>query len=600
VKFSCNKCDTKYSIADEKVRGKVLKIRCKKCENIIVLREPKEEAQPRGEEATRAVTLDPGMLASLRESLPAQGPAQSALPSAQPGAIRQPPQRMQTGTNIPVARAPSQPVAPLRVQANQALAPQVRQALPPVEEWYLAIKGQQVGPMALQDVQTRIAHGEADERTYGWRDGMGDWKRLADIPEFKGFVGRTQPPPPPVAPPPPVEDQGGGAQVVDLQAEIARRKRAPQPTEDFQLTQSEAMSIAVPVRQPTNVGRAQEPAARAQPESLANVFDDPSSEGSAPLGGASLSGGAADPFGAVPDAHGATDGPPRESTRMFIAAAGLANRGRNHKVYAAVGAVLFSAVAGVLYLDASGIYQIPIVSDIVSVGFAALDVEQPKARSQRVVEDDGSGSDLSFLGIGKPKVKKVARKTGGGTPGMPDLDVGGTDLKDALAGATNNQGGNTFERKGESAAGIEEPTSNKDQSQALKSLLAVDGRKGVAVNDPAAGKGSVEVKELVKKAEHVDTPLTPEQIGKVVIDSKTTLTQCANDAAKVNEKYKGTVKALVVIGPSGKVKKVTINDTKVPERFKECIARSLMRWMFPSFKGEEFEAELPLKLSVGS
>ncbi len=40
MKFVCDKCRTKYTIADDKVHGKVLKIRCKNCGNIIEVREP--------------------------------------------------------------------------------------------------------------------------------------------------------------------------------------------------------------------------------------------------------------------------------------------------------------------------------------------------------------------------------------------------------------------------------------------------------------------------------------------------------------------------------------------------------------------------------
>src|SRR5690348_10936259 len=39
MKFFCDRCQTKYSIADEKVRRKVLKVRCKTCSNIIEVRE---------------------------------------------------------------------------------------------------------------------------------------------------------------------------------------------------------------------------------------------------------------------------------------------------------------------------------------------------------------------------------------------------------------------------------------------------------------------------------------------------------------------------------------------------------------------------------
>lgn len=38
MKIICGNCGAKYSIADEKVQGKVFKIRCRKCENIIVVK----------------------------------------------------------------------------------------------------------------------------------------------------------------------------------------------------------------------------------------------------------------------------------------------------------------------------------------------------------------------------------------------------------------------------------------------------------------------------------------------------------------------------------------------------------------------------------
>ena len=39
MKFVCERCQTRYSIADEKVRGKILKVRCKSCQNVITVRE---------------------------------------------------------------------------------------------------------------------------------------------------------------------------------------------------------------------------------------------------------------------------------------------------------------------------------------------------------------------------------------------------------------------------------------------------------------------------------------------------------------------------------------------------------------------------------
>jgi predicted Zn finger-like uncharacterized protein len=39
VKFLCDRCKTRYSIGDDRVRGKILKIRCKNCGNVITVRE---------------------------------------------------------------------------------------------------------------------------------------------------------------------------------------------------------------------------------------------------------------------------------------------------------------------------------------------------------------------------------------------------------------------------------------------------------------------------------------------------------------------------------------------------------------------------------
>ncbi|HEY0708321.1 MAG TPA: AgmX/PglI C-terminal domain-containing protein [Polyangia bacterium] len=61
MKFVCERCQTKYSIADEKVRQKVLKIRCKTCENVITIRDA-------------VVVSEPAIVRSEPPPAPAQAP----------------------------------------------------------------------------------------------------------------------------------------------------------------------------------------------------------------------------------------------------------------------------------------------------------------------------------------------------------------------------------------------------------------------------------------------------------------------------------------------------------------------------------------------
>src|SRR5437762_2885553 len=44
MKIVCDSCGAKYSISDDKVAGKVFKIRCKKCSEVIVVRGDQQQA----------------------------------------------------------------------------------------------------------------------------------------------------------------------------------------------------------------------------------------------------------------------------------------------------------------------------------------------------------------------------------------------------------------------------------------------------------------------------------------------------------------------------------------------------------------------------
>ena len=49
MKIVCDSCGAKYSIADEKVAGKIFKIRCKKCSSVLEVRGDQTGAHPFGD-----------------------------------------------------------------------------------------------------------------------------------------------------------------------------------------------------------------------------------------------------------------------------------------------------------------------------------------------------------------------------------------------------------------------------------------------------------------------------------------------------------------------------------------------------------------------
>jgi uncharacterized protein (TIGR00266 family) len=64
-------------------------------------------------------------------------------------------------------------------------------------QWYMAIGGQQVGPVGEQDVIHAIEGGSADGETLVFVAGMANWTPLREVPKFQPHLRPASPPPPP-------------------------------------------------------------------------------------------------------------------------------------------------------------------------------------------------------------------------------------------------------------------------------------------------------------------------------------------------------------------------------------------------------------------
>jgi predicted Zn finger-like uncharacterized protein len=164
VKFLCDRCKTRYSIGDDRVRGKILKIRCKNCANVITVRE--------------------GMTAD-------DDPARSAE------------------RGRPTTAAPLMSVAPAPAN-NGALASAFAEQLakpPPAleEEWYVSIEGAQSGPFGLAEAQRWVAAKPFDAELHCWSEGFDDWLPVDKVSHFRGLRRKpAAPSAPPLAAPPPM------------------------------------------------------------------------------------------------------------------------------------------------------------------------------------------------------------------------------------------------------------------------------------------------------------------------------------------------------------------------------------------------------------
>ncbi|MDB4960975.1 MAG: family finger-like protein [Myxococcales bacterium] len=170
MKFLCDRCKTRYSIGDDRVRGKILKIRCKNCANVITVREGMTdvEAGEAGPRRQKTTTQAPIVTSSIN------APANGALGSAFAVALT------------------TKPPAALE------------------EEWYVSIDGDQDGPFSLAEAQRWVGSKAFDADLHCWSEGFDDWLPVDKVSHFRGLRKKPAPAPAPQAPPPLPRVGGGG------------------------------------------------------------------------------------------------------------------------------------------------------------------------------------------------------------------------------------------------------------------------------------------------------------------------------------------------------------------------------------------------------
>lgn len=126
MKFYCDNCQTKYSIADEKVQGKVLKVRCKSCSHIITVREPR----------------------------------------------------------APVA---GNSVAPA---TSKSVSPPAPPSRPRSVEWHYSINGESFGPFTDAALVSKFETGELGDAVYVWNETFTAWKPVGEVSAFQSALRR--------------------------------------------------------------------------------------------------------------------------------------------------------------------------------------------------------------------------------------------------------------------------------------------------------------------------------------------------------------------------------------------------------------------------
>ena len=188
MKISCDSCGAKYTIADAKVQGRKVKVRCKSCKATILV-----DGNAGGDGAAEEVGASDPPPAAAYAAAPAAG---AAMGTPKPGAVKK-------------------------------------------DAWSVNLSDDDSRDMTTAEIIAGWKSGLVTQDAYAWKDGMSDWKPILEIPELKQKLLAAKPlhPDPVVSsaklPPKPgsaaSDDLFGGVDVAGSEADIAAGPARPSP-----------------------------------------------------------------------------------------------------------------------------------------------------------------------------------------------------------------------------------------------------------------------------------------------------------------------------------------------------------------------------------
>ena len=164
MNVTCTGCPAKYSVPDEKVRGKKVRITCKHCGTNIV--------------------VDGSALVAAQSVLPAVDAATTAAPA--PAASTYPTQNV-AASAAPAPKAPAvETPAPIAAKSAVVEMPAAAAAKPATVEasFLVGFSDERQEPHTTSGVVALYAAGKIDDEALVWKDGMADWLSPFDVPEI--------------------------------------------------------------------------------------------------------------------------------------------------------------------------------------------------------------------------------------------------------------------------------------------------------------------------------------------------------------------------------------------------------------------------------
>jgi len=582
MRFVCDSCRAQYMISDDKVGASGVKVRCKKCGNVIVVRRPQDS----GAEADAA-------LRGLEESAP---PAPTPEAPTGESSIFSDVDDAEIGAAFESALgerqdepAPPEEESPPPVETN---LPPVSDGPPRALDWYVAIDEKQTGPLTPDAIKDYWDRGEIGPDSLTWRQGFEDWVALSEVAELAAWLApRPQRPvfspqssssgPMPVVPVPVESAFSAGGVMRTVRSEVP----TPVPNAGgWKPSASAALASLVKeeidaLSKPDAPPPAPEPSAA--PRSLLEVPPPTGEIPAASVNGRPARTGAPTPVTAVERPPTFAPAYPY-ATRPVKQAPG--NKGVLIGIVVAVAVVLAAVGGGGWYLlqrqkaTELAARQPPALPETPKV---VTPPAQPPAAAQPAQAQ--TAQPASAQSVTPPVAPPVAKVT----PAVPPGETSGP-RRTGSRGSRSHAGGQKASAGGDEVASETPKSSGGKQSKADDLFDEVFGTGGSSAKSedsrsskksayvpPAPGSSSTEVPDRLPKGD----------IMSVVLANKPAIVRCVNEQKARDPNLHGTLVMHWVIQTSGKTTQVNaVTDQFKSSYMATCLGGLVKSWNFPKHK----------------
>jgi predicted Zn finger-like uncharacterized protein len=602
MRFECDNCHAKYKIAEEKIRGRIVRFPCRNCDHKIVIDGRAQDADvtvPAGaaygfEEVTRR--SEPASR-FVHEAATARARRPSSPIRRRPASV--PPRRPSAASRRASSVPPAARTALVGQHPGLALPVPAAGARPgtlgagDVPEWHVSIQDVPVGPIRLEEMAHKIDAGAVSEYSLVWREGFEEWRPLATVPELVALLHERRHSGPPArtsfsSMPPFVESRVSGNK---------RPKPAPPPAPRAAASTGDFAPLSIELG--------------LQPEAGFREGLDESSQPPAPIG-------PADVFQSSPQLGSFSGLPPMDSAEVSVpsvppepaVAMVEPRRGLSLGVLAMIVAIsVFSAVAAFLAFDRFGD---SLLRGLVGTAQRAVSAEPAPVPAPRKAEAPAVEAEKRRLAPKTTTAQPLA-KAEAEAPSAADA----TEDDAAESDAANEEVAEPVEpalafkppdpaSDGATIAPREEPSKPRIQRKARAKPVAagseaetLSAEEQELLNDFDSSSNTAFAKIDVKEpgaAQGDKPPLDGDAVRATVTANKPRLQRCYERAVRGQQSPPAVrLDVTVMLAPSGRVKDVNAEGS-APGGLADCIAASVRRWRFPA-SSEGGPARFPIIFS---